>query len=128
ALGHALLAGLPVTEAVTTNYDRLFETAWESQGYEATVLPYRLHPGAGRWLLKLHGCVTHPEDIILTRHDLAGRDRRDAALAGVVQTMLITRHMLFVGFSLGDEGFYQIDDAARRAVGRPGAETRKPFR
>ncbi len=125
ALGHALLAGLPVTEVVTTNYDRQFETAWESQGRLATVLPYQLRPSARRWLLKLHGCVSHPRDLVLTRHQFTGRTRRDAALGGVVQTMLITRHMLFAGFSLGDEDFYRIADAARRVVRGPDPN-RKP--
>ena len=32
ALGHALLAALPVREVIRTNYDELFETAWSAPG------------------------------------------------------------------------------------------------
>lgn len=71
-----------------------------------------------RWLLKLHGCVTHPEDIVLSREDYLRYDAGRAALAGLVQGLLITRHMLFVGFSLGDDNFHRIADAVRRAVKR----------
>jgi hypothetical protein len=116
ALGHALLAALPVEEAVTTNYDRLFETACECTGNAARVLPYERVRAGERWVLKLHGCVKHPEDIVLTRdHYLAYRERREA-LAGIVQALLITRHMLFVGFSLQDDNFHQIIRAVRRAM------------
>jgi hypothetical protein len=38
-------------------------------------LPYQDAKGnghrdkGGKWILKMHGCVTHPEDIVLTRED-----------------------------------------------------------
>ena len=119
ALGHSLLATLPVREVVTTNYDRLFETAWEALGRKPSVLPYRIKAGADRWVLKMHGCVSHPEDIVLTREDHLGYTQRNGALAGIVQTLLITRHMLFVGFSLNDDNFHRIADAVRRVVRAP---------
>ena len=37
--------------------------------------------------------------------------------------MLITKHMLFVGFSLRDEAFNQVAAAVRRALGPDGSET-----
>src|SRR5581483_4589664 len=37
-------------------------------------------------------------------------------LAGIVQTLLLTRHMLFVGFSLSDENFHRIADDVRRVL------------
>ena len=40
SLAHALLAGLPVNEVVTTNYDVLFEGASAAVGRPATVVPY----------------------------------------------------------------------------------------
>ncbi len=116
ALAHALLAALPVREVVTTNYDELFEMAWEALGRRPAVLPYVLRPDADGWLLKLHGCVSHPRDIVLTREDHLGFGEQHHALAGVAETLLITRHMLFVGFSLTDDNFHRITSAVRRAV------------
>jgi hypothetical protein len=82
-----LLAGLPVhevflffmivwkyniflmilTQVVTTNYNEMFEYASASIGLNCAVLPYNPVPGKDRWILKMHGCVSHPEDIVLTR-------------------------------------------------------------
>lgn len=125
SLPHALLAALPVDEVVTTNYDTLFEAASSAVNRPVTVLPYTRLSEGRRWLLKMHGCVTHPEDIVLTRENyLAYRERREA-LAGIVQALLITRHMLFIGFSLEDDNFHQIVRAVRRAI-RVGGEEEQP--
>lgn len=120
-LVHGLLASLSVREAVTTNYDPLFETASRACGHEVAVLPYHPVSGCSRWLLKLHGCVHHPEDIVLTREDYLRYSNNRAALAGIVQTLLLTKHMLFVGFSLQDENFLRIVDDVRRALPRGGS-------
>lgn len=116
SLAHSLLATLPVGEVATTNYDRLFEDASKDAGHELSVLPYEPSAGRQRWLLKMHGCVDHPEDIVLTRSDYLRYAERRAALAGIVQALLITRHMLFVGFSLSDDNFHRIADEVRRAL------------
>lgn len=120
ALPHTQLAALPIREVVTTNYDQLFETARAALECPPSVLPYDMRPEADGWLLKMHGCVSHPEDIVLTRTDFIGYGRQHAALAGIVQALLITRHMLFVGFSLNDDNFHHIADAVRRVVRPPG--------
>lgn len=117
ALGHTLLASLPVTEAVTTNYDALYERARAGAGAPVAVLPYDGATGPGGWLLKLHGCISRPGDIVLTRDDYLRYEARRAALAGIVQALLITRHMLFVGFSLTDDNFHRIVYEVRTAIG-----------
>lgn len=123
-LTHYLCAALPVKQIATTNYDMLFENACGGgdskrpphlQG-DLRVLPYERRESDGRWLLKLHGCVNHPEDIILSREDYARYHQRRAALGGVVQAMLLTKHVLFLGFSLKDENFFRVADAARQVV------------
>ena len=38
------------------------------------------------------------------------------ALAGIVQAMLITKHIMFVGFSLRDEAFNEIAATVRRSL------------
>ena len=122
ALAHTLLAALPATEAITTNYDRLFEDAWERSDPEGlSVLPGAIRPDARRWLVKMHGCVSDPDRVVLTRASYTRYDERLPALAGVVQALLVTRHVLFVGFSLTDDNFHRVVDAVRRLrdAGRP---------
>lgn len=116
SLAHALLASQPVQEAATTNYDTLYETARACGGRPVAVLPYESPRGSQGWLLKLHGCITRPDDIVLTRDDYLRYAERRAALAGIVQALLITRHMLFVGFSLSDDNFHRIVHDVRNAV------------
>ncbi len=133
-LAHALLAGLPVREAITTNYDELFELAWDraaaepcldGQGFavetRTSIIPHGRQPGHDRWLLKLHGCVSRPDSIVLTRESYIRFSSQWAALEGILQATMLTRHMLFVGFSLRDDNFIRILDAVRRIV-RPKKE------
>ena len=126
-LTHGLLAGLPATEFVTTNYDDLFEAAAEATEKPVVRLPYEsVTSGRQRWLLKLHGTLGRPDDIVLTREDYLRYPDRRGALAALVQALLITRHMLFVGFSLEDDNFHRIVDDVRKALGERPAEA-EPF-
>jgi hypothetical protein len=117
SLAHGLLASLPSREAVTTNYDTLFEEAWSTARQKVAVLPNQpAHPN-GRWLLKLHGCLTRPEKIVITRADYLDMPRQHGALMGLVQGLLMMRHMMFVGYSLSDEDFQELVHEVRRAIG-----------
>ncbi len=120
-LGHLILATLPVGEVVTQNYDRLFEMAASASGRPVAVIPGTRVADESRWLLKMHGSVEQPRDIVLTREDYLRYGEGRAALAGIVQALLITKHMLFVGFSLSDPNFHRIADDVRKVL-RPGAE------
>lgn len=117
SLAHGLLAGLPVDEVITTNYDDLFERASAAVGRPVTVLPHALARRSERWLLKMHGCVSRPETIVVTREDYLRFQENRSALAGIVQALLLTRHMLFHGFSLRDDNFHRIAHAVRTALG-----------
>ena len=117
ALLHGLLASLPSTEAVTTNFDCLFETAWTTDGRQPTILPESAVDADGRWLLKLHGSVHKSDDMVLTRSDYMDMPRRHGALMGLVQGLLMMRHMMFVGYSLRDEDFHELIHEVRTARG-----------
>lgn len=94
----------------------MFEIASKATGLNVAVLPYAAASNSDRWILKMHGCASHPEDIVLTREDYLRYATRRSALQGIVQSLLITRHMLFVGFSLQDDNFHRIVDEVRRAI------------
>jgi len=117
ALAHGLLASLRTREAVTTNYDDLYERAVSTAGRTCAVLPYEPVVSQDRWLLKLHGTVDRPDEIVLTRDDYLGLPTRAGALFGVLQAMLMTRHMLFVGYSLTDDTFHKVMHEVRQARG-----------
>ncbi len=116
ALAHALIAGLPVQEFVTTNYDPLVELAAADIGRDLSVLPYdEARPGRP-WLLKLHGDAAHPDGVVLTREEYLQLGDSRAALAGVLHSLLLTRHVLFVGTSMLDDDLIRIAHQVRSAV------------
>jgi len=117
-LAHALLAALPAREAATTNWDPLFEQAVADTGRSLAVLPYDDPDGTDRWLLKLHGDATRGSGIVVRRQDYLRFGSEQSALAGIVQSLMFTRHMLFVGFSLVDDNFIRIADDVTRIVDR----------
>jgi hypothetical protein len=122
ALAHALVADLPVQEFVTTNYDPLVELAAADMGRDLKVLPFdEAQPGAP-WLLKLHGDSAHPESVVLTREEYLQFGDTRAALAGVLHSLLLTRHVLFVGTSMLDDDLIRIAHQVRSALQLQGSE------
>ncbi|MCM6764089.1 SIR2 family protein [Rathayibacter sp. ZW T2_19] len=114
-LAPALLTAIDSEQAITLNYDRLFETAAADAGTPRSVIPGVQEAGSERWLLKLHGTVDDPSSIVLTRDDYLGFDSSRRALSAIVQATLATRHLLFVGFGLTDDHFHEIVHDVRRA-------------
>jgi len=125
ALAHALLADLPVQEFVTTNYDPLVELAAADIGRHLSVLPFDDAVPGRPWLLKLHGDAAHPESVVLTREEYLQFGDTRAALAGVLHSLLLTRHVLFVGTSMQDDDLIRIAHQVRSATRAPGAAPRQ---
>ncbi len=116
SLAHGLLASLGIRESVTTNFDCLYESAVRaSAAQNVAVLPYEPVRPNQPWLLKLHGSVDR-EGIVLTRDDYLGAADTHGALFGIVQAMLMTKHMIFVGYSLSDEDFHRLVFEVRAAL------------
>ena len=87
ALGHTQLAALEAREAVTTNYDCLFEKAVLSGraagSSEFSILPYSPVTSAGQWLLKLHGCIEKGvEDIVFSARIICATQTTEALCMG----------------------------------------------
>lgn len=117
ALGHLLLAGLQCPQAVTTNYDRLYEAAFKGQHTltpatvdppRAATLPYE-RPEAGQsWILKMHGDAEHPESLVLSRSSFVSYDSARRPAGSLFQGMLMTSHVLFVGVSFTDDNVLRL--------------------
>lgn len=116
SLAHALVSDWPCDEAVTQNYDTMFEMACRDSRQPLSVIPYSFEQSSSKWLLKMHGCVTAPEDIVLSRSDYLDYDYTRSALSSIVQALLVTKHMLFLGFSLTDDHFIQLMFGVHRAI------------
>lgn len=126
ALSHALLAGLGVRQMITTNYDPCLELALDrvhgDDGYR--VMTRSLAEGDKPWLLKLHGDIKRPDSLVLTGSDYARLAREHGALHGVVESLLLTSHLLFVGFGLRDDDYVKLAQgvAATRSLAEKDGE------
>lgn len=114
-LAPALLASLDSEQAVTLNYDRLFEIAASDAHAPRRVIPGK-ETEPERWLLKLHGTVEEPASIVLTRDDYLNFNADRAALSSLVKATLMTRRLLFAGFGVSDPHFHEIVHDVRRSL------------
>lgn len=118
ALSHALLAGLGVREAVTTNFDKCYENALAVIHEDRfKVLTRDLASGGMPWLLKLHGDIDKPEGLVFTSDDYRNHAQAGEAVRGVVQGLMLTSHLLFVGFGMTDMNFLNLAAAVTAARG-----------
>jgi hypothetical protein len=120
AIGHALLAGLNAKQMVTTNYDPCMELALEGvyRREDYRVLTMERAHGGKAWLLKLHGDAGEPQSIVLTLEDYTDLEKEAGALLGVVETLLLTSHLLFVGFGLDDQDFNGLAAGVKKVLAR----------
>ncbi|MFC7500603.1 SIR2 family protein [Nocardioides sp. CPCC 206347] len=109
SLGHALLASLETKEIVTTNYDRLFETAVMAVDDEPiAILPWETSRRDRPWILKMHGDIMHADKIVLTRRHFVQFDANVRPAGALLQSLLMTRHLLVVGASLNDDNVVRL--------------------
>lgn len=109
SLPHVLLASLDCHQVVTTNYDVLYERAVAATGRDITsVMPWASAHGADRWILKLHGDVDHPKQIVLTRRHMVRYDAANRPSAAVLQSLLLTKRLLAVGVSMTDDNVIRL--------------------
>jgi len=123
---HYLLAQLSQGVYVTTNYDTLFEKAWKAinDDKEPIVITtdsdfnkYNLDHNSieavdGRAIvLKIHGCANKgDEELILTRSQYRRHYRTNTVLFDAVRTLMLNKHMLFVGFGHRDPEITRLVD------------------
>lgn len=148
---HMLVASLRCPVNITTNYDDLFEKAWQvvNPGIhlevavndtdivtkDARLVNYEIiGPNASctkAILLKIHGSVDRvDEHLILTRKDYRHHYRTNTRFFDLVKEVLGKRHTLFLGFShrdpevtrLVDDAIYRFEREQQSSYSRLGAE------
>ena len=117
-----ILARFPWDVVFTTNYDRLLERALAAQGREVDVVVEDTQVGrvaerSRTTLVKMHGCVSRPHSLVVSREDYDAYDLRHPATITYLQSLLSTRTFLFVGFSLRDPNFRNIYRIVQQVLG-----------
>ena len=89
-----------------------------------SVLPWASAVGSERWALKLHGDVEHPDSIVLTRRHMLTYDAQNRPSAALLQSVLLTKHLLVIGTSLTDDNVLRLayEVQAYRVHHRPKSE------
>lgn len=124
----SLISSFSAKSIITQNYDQLIEKSFELRniaekisggggGDVISVIPHTPRKETERWLLKMHGCVSAPHDIVICTNDYEDYEAgRMKALGGLVQANLMTSHLLFIGFSMTDPNFLRIIEEVRHAL------------
>jgi hypothetical protein len=104
---HKVLARLPIATYWTTNYDRMIETSLEAAGKVVDVKYTVAHlkktqRGRQAVVYKMHGDVSDPDNAVLTKDDYEGYFRDREAFVTALTGDLVSKTMLFVGFSFTD--------------------------
>jgi O-acetyl-ADP-ribose deacetylase (regulator of RNase III) len=111
-LAHYLLLSLPLRHVITTNYDDLVErTLFALKRHPVKVLHQEDVARTGQddvFVVKLHGDIAHPEEIILSRDDYDEFFQRRPAMALLLEALLLNQTFFFFGYGLRDPNFRQI--------------------
>jgi hypothetical protein len=119
---HLAIARLPFSLALTTNFDKLLETAyreppnvitWANPG--AVFEAIRLHRFA---IVKIHGTVGDAQSLRLTRTHYRMNTHENPAFTDCLRSLLLWKTLLFVGYSLRDSDLLSIIDEGRVKFGR----------
>ncbi|MEV5483520.1 MULTISPECIES: SIR2 family NAD-dependent protein deacylase [Streptomyces] len=120
---HQAFAQLPFDIVVTTNFDFLLEKGYMEQRRPYTPLIGESQlsvqrPSDATYLLKFHGDLNHPDQLIATEEDYDGFVRRHPLLATYLSWYLLTREPVFIGYSLDDPDLREILSLLRERLGR----------
>lgn len=116
---HDVLMRLPFSAWVTTNYDKLLERAYaqvkgggspKTLTHKDTEALGRLLFDGGPFILKAHGDIDRPETVVLTSRDYSEIIHANPAFNEIFSGLLLTKALLFVGYSLSDPDFRLLMD------------------
>lgn len=120
SLQRALMA-LPVNVIFTTGYDQALEQALGERGIVPKVIIddqqlFQIDDLTATSVIKLYGCVSMPDSLVLTRDDYDTYAERHRACMAFLQAQLATRIVLFAGFSFSDPRFRVLHTLIRQTL------------
>jgi NAD-dependent SIR2 family protein deacetylase len=123
ALAHHLIKELPLYAILTTNFDRLIEQTLDrlperahSLVIDDADLSYIANP-RDLTVVKVNGCVSRPNSLILTREDFESYTDKRPALTNYLKHLLATSTFLFVGTSFRDPVFASFNSEVLQTLG-----------
>ena len=97
---------------VTTNYDELLETIYDSK-YEVIIgrkslIDSRAETEKEGILFKIHGCITEPSSIVITKEDYEDFNSKMKYIQSKLLTLFWENPLVFMGYGLGDDNIKNI--------------------
>ncbi len=117
---HNLIARLPNADFITTNWDKLLESALPpttNTVFLESDLPY--WDSARPNILKMHGCISSPSSLVVTRREYETYQSDFPSFASKVREMMTGSTLVICGYSMEDLTFRLLfKDARGREVRR----------
>jgi hypothetical protein len=111
---HQILPTLPISTIFTTNYDDLLERSWQATNRKLNVIVSEAELAFWRedqvQLIKLFGDLDRPQSLVITQSDFNTYLATHPRLIERLRTLLESKTVLFLGYSLQDPFFNQIWD------------------
>jgi hypothetical protein len=116
---HEYLAYLECN-VITTNYDSLIERAFSDAGKPCGTIVREddLTRMQDVNVVKIHGCVTHLDTIVITEEDYYRWLISDSEIKTLVRLWFLQRRVIFIGFSLSDPNLRQLYYGLRLRFGK----------
>jgi antitoxin component HigA of HigAB toxin-antitoxin module len=116
---HKYLAHLECN-VITTNYDTLIEQAFSEAGKRCGTIVQEddLTRTQEVNVIKIHGCVTHLDTIVITEEDYYRWLISDSEIKTLVRLWFLQRPIVFIGFSLSDPNLRQLYYGLRLRFGK----------
>lgn len=106
----ALLSKLRPHAVITTNYDTLLEKIFNGK-YKPIIGQQVIKKSEVNkigQIFKIHGCVTKPEEIVISKEDYFNFKKKQKYLSAKLLTYFIEHPIIFIGYSLSDENIIGI--------------------
>jgi len=117
-----ILTRLPIYTYWTTNYDHLIENGLAEANRKADVkincnqLPFSKHD-SDAVVYKMHGDVENVSNAVLTKDDYVQYDQKYPFFRSILQSDLISKMFLFIGFSFEDPNLDSVLGQIRSLLG-----------
>lgn len=105
----SLLKNLVIDGIITTNWDdtveRIFPTYKPYIGQQQLISASTFNIGE---IYKIHGCMTSPNSLVLTKEDYDNFNERNPYLAAKLITIFIEHPVVFLGYSINDDNIQKL--------------------
>lgn len=94
-----------IGSVITTNYDKMIEDIFEFNPLIGNNILLSNPYGA---LYKIHGCIDHPDKIIITEKDYNDFEKRYELIRAQLLSLFIHNPIIFLGYNVGDRNIKDI--------------------